>query len=150
MTTVLVQLLMNAYEICFSQDILNDNAYFMISQKILKLNFKSSCLKIFFKINVLKFFCNIYRKTPVLELLFNKVTGLEVCCFIKKRLQHRYFLVNIAKCLRTPILKNICKCCFGSCNHKVSNKYWASHLNDFDRFSQVDVPYLMSILMICN
>ena len=29
--------------------------------------------------------------------------------FIKERLQHRYFPVNIAKFLRTPILKNICK-----------------------------------------
>ena len=27
--------------------------------------------------------------------------------FIKKRLQHRCFPVNIAKCLRTPILKNM-------------------------------------------
>ena len=29
--------------------------------------------------------------------------------FIQKRLQHRCFPVNIAKVLRTPILKNICK-----------------------------------------
>ena len=29
--------------------------------------------------------------------------------FIKKRLQHRCFPVSIAKFLRTPILKNICK-----------------------------------------
>ena len=29
--------------------------------------------------------------------------------FIKKRLQHMCFPVNIAKFLRTPILKNICK-----------------------------------------
>ena len=43
------------------------------------------------------------------ELLFNKVTGLKVCNFIKKRLQHRCFLVNIAKFLRTPIFKNICE-----------------------------------------
>ena len=27
----------------------------------------------------------------MLELLFNKVTGLKACSFIKKRLQHRYF-----------------------------------------------------------
>ena len=33
----------------------------------------------------------------MLELLFNKVAGLETCNFIKKRLQHRCFLVNIAK-----------------------------------------------------
>ena len=29
--------------------------------------------------------------------------------FIEKRLQHRCFPVNIAKLLRTPILKNICE-----------------------------------------
>ena len=29
--------------------------------------------------------------------------------FIKKRIQHRYFLVNIAKFRIIPILKNICK-----------------------------------------
>ena len=31
------------------------------------------------------------------------------CNFIKKRLQHRCFSVNIAKFLRPPILKKICK-----------------------------------------
>ena len=29
--------------------------------------------------------------------------------FIKKRLHYRFFSVNIAKFLRTPILKNICE-----------------------------------------
>ena len=37
------------------------------------------------------------------------VCGLKACNFIKKRLQHRLFLVNMAKFLRTPILKNICE-----------------------------------------
>ena len=32
----------------------------------------------------------------------------KACNFIKKRLQHRCFPVNIAKLFRTPILKNIC------------------------------------------
>ena len=40
-------------------------------------------------------------KTPVLESLFNKVAGLDACIFIKKRKQHRYFPVNIAKFSRT-------------------------------------------------
>ena len=53
-------------------------------------------------------FCNIHRKTPVLESLFNKVEG-QACNFIEKRLQHRCFPVNIAKFLKTPILKNICE-----------------------------------------
>ena len=51
------------------------------------------------------------------------------CNFIKKRLQHRCFLVNIAKFLRTPILKNICERLLLNFSHKVSNKYWTSLLN---------------------
>ena len=46
-------------------------------------------------------FCNIRKKTPVLESLFNKVAGLQACNFIEKRLQQRCFPVNIAKSLRT-------------------------------------------------
>ena len=34
---------------------------------------------------------------------------LQACNFIKKILQHRCFPVNIAKLLRTPVLKNICE-----------------------------------------
>ena len=48
-------------------------------------------------------------KTPVLESLINKVADLKVCSIISKRLQHRVFLVNIAKSLRLTILKNICE-----------------------------------------
>ena len=75
-------------------------------QEALTVNFKSSHLQMFFKIDVLK---NVHKKTPVQELLFNIVSGLEDSSFIKKRFQHKYFLVNIAKFLRTPILKNICE-----------------------------------------
>ena len=46
-------------------------------------------------------FCNIHRKTLVLESLLKKVAGFEVCKSIKRRLQHRCFPVNIAKFLRT-------------------------------------------------
>ena len=44
-----------------------------------------------------------------IEPLFNKVAGLHGYNFIKKRLECRFFPVNIAKFLRTPILKNICE-----------------------------------------
>ena len=54
-------------------------------------------------------FCNIHRKAPVLESLFHKVVGLQVCNFIKQKLQHRCFLCNLAKFVRTSILKNICE-----------------------------------------
>ena len=33
---------------------------------------------------------------------------LQACNFIKNRLRHRCFPLNIAKFLRTPILKDIC------------------------------------------
>ena len=51
---------------------------------------------------------DIHRKTPVLESLFNKVTGLQ-CNFIKMRPQQRCFPVDIAKFFRAPILKKICE-----------------------------------------
>ena len=51
-------------------------------------------------------FRNFHRKTPALESLFKscRILGLQLYW---KRLQHRCFPVNIAKFLRTPILKNI-------------------------------------------
>ena len=57
------------------------------------------------------------RKIAVLKN-FATFTGkhLQACNFIKKRLQHRCFPVNIAKFLRRPILKNIynngCSCLY--------------------------------------
>ena len=50
-------------------------------------------------IGVLENFTIFTGKKPVLESLFNKVTGPKTCNFIKKRLQHRCFPVNIAKLL---------------------------------------------------
>ena len=44
-----------------------------------------------------------------MESLFNKFAGLEVCDFIKKRLQLSSFPLNIAIFLRTPVLRNICE-----------------------------------------
>ena len=50
----------------------------------------------------------IHRKTPLLESLFDKASALQPS-FIKERLQHRCFPENIAKFLKTPVLKNICE-----------------------------------------
>ena len=63
----------------------------------------------FFNRDVLESLVMFTRKTPVLELLFNIVVGLEDYNCITKRFQHKYFLVNIVKFLRTAILKNICE-----------------------------------------
>ena len=48
------------------------------------------------------------------SLFFNKAAGLQAFIktlfrLIKKILQQRCFPVNITKCLRIPILKNICE-----------------------------------------
>ena len=53
-----------------------------------------------FKIHVLKNFA-IFTGKRVLGSLFNKAASLNACYFIKKRLQHRCFLVNIMKFLLT-------------------------------------------------
>ena len=50
---------------------------------------------------VCRWFHITHKKTPVFESLFNKV---PLKFFIKKRLQRRYFPVNIAKCLRTAFV----------------------------------------------
>ena len=44
-----------------------------------------------------------------MESLFKNVAGLKACNFIKKRPQHRFFPVNVAKCLILLISKNICE-----------------------------------------
>ena len=43
------------------------------------------------------------------RVFFYKVADLQACNFIKERLHHRCFPVNIANFLRNPILKNIFK-----------------------------------------
>ena len=50
----------------------------------------------------------IFTEKHVLESFLNK-KGLQSWSFILKRLQHRFFTVNLANCLRTPGLKNICE-----------------------------------------
>ena len=55
--------------------------------------------QMFFEIGVLKVY-NIHRETPVLEPLFSKTANLKAYKFIKKRLQHRCFPVNITNLLR--------------------------------------------------
>ena len=47
---------------------------------------------------------SIHRKMPMPEFLFDKAAGLYACNFIKMRLQHRCFPVNIAKFLRSAFL----------------------------------------------
>ena len=41
----------------------------------------------------------------MLESLFNRVVGIHAWNIIEKRLRHKRFPVNIAKCLRTPFYR---------------------------------------------
>ena len=73
------------------------------------LNSRSSHQRCSIKKAVLKKFCNIHRKIPVLESLFNRFACFKTCNVLKKTLRHRCFPVNIAKILRTFILMKICE-----------------------------------------
>ena len=48
----------------------------------------------------------------MLESLFNKFAGLKACSFIKKRIQHKGFPVNIVKFFRIAFLQNTSGGCF--------------------------------------
>ena len=71
---------------------------------------RTSRSQMFFEIGVLNVY-DIHRKAPVLESLFSKVTSLEAYKFIKKRLQHRYFPVNIANFWGSLYLKHTTRGC---------------------------------------
>ena len=64
-------------------------------------------LEVLYDKSISKKFWNIQRKKAEKEFLFNKVTGLEVLIFVKKRLQLRSFPLEIGKFLRTLDLKNV-------------------------------------------
>ena len=77
-----------------------------------KLLYRSSRSQMFFKIGVSYEFRNIHRKTHVLQSRLIKVADLTDCNFIKKRLQHRCFPVNIAKFPRKAFSTEHLRCCF--------------------------------------
>ena len=90
---------------CQLRKLFDDHSmWFMINSAIYiyALFFRSSRSQIF-KISVLKYF-TIFTGKHLCWGLFNKVTDLKTCNFIKKRLQHRCFLVNITKFLLTAFL----------------------------------------------
>ena len=68
---------------------------------------KKKPLEMFYKKGLLKYFTNFTRKHLRWSNFLIKFTATDL--FIKKRLRHRCFLVEFAKFLKTPILKNICE-----------------------------------------
>ena len=59
-----------------------------------------------FKIDALKNFAIFTKKKSIcVRVFFNKITGLQAYNFIKKRIQHRCFPVNVAKSLENNYLE---------------------------------------------
>ena len=63
----------------------------------------SSC---FYIKGVLTNFLNLTWKQLCQSLFLNKVAGIQPVALLEKRLWHRWISVNIAKFLRTPLLRN--------------------------------------------
>ena len=70
-------------------------------------DFRSSHWRLSIKKAVLKNFAIFTGTQLCWSHFFKKVAGLQACNFMNKEFQHWRFPVNIAKFLRTPILKNI-------------------------------------------
>ena len=66
-------------------------------------------LEVFCEKKVLLSLRKFYRKMPVFESPFNKISGLKSYRFMKKRLRKRCFPMKFTKFLRAPFLKNICE-----------------------------------------
>ena len=65
-------------------------------------------LKVFCKRRCSEKLRKFLRKTPALESLFNNAADLWVSTFLRKRLQHRWFPVKLAKFnLTTPICERL-------------------------------------------
>ena len=97
----------------------------------------------FYEKGVLRNFTKFTGKHLCQSLFFNKVAGLRLATFLKKKLWHRCFAVNFAKFLRTPLddcfcalrrlatgnsycnaFKNICCCKIGCGKHYRLLKYF--------------------------
>ena len=73
-----------------------------------------------------------HRKAPMLDFLFNKVEVLKACNFIKRD-SNIGVPVNIAKFLKTPILKNICERLLMQMFNPLSSNFtkWSNTLKQF-------------------
>ena len=96
-----------------STKIVNDNSGSVAYQKVLIKKASLSCTTLIWTMHSRSSHQRYSIKKAVLKnfriFTGNKVAGLKACNFIKKSLRHRCFPMNIAKFLRTHILKNSCE-----------------------------------------
>ena len=67
---------------------------------------RSSRSQMFFKIGILKKIVTFTRRHLCWNLFFNEVEAFRPATLLKKRLLHRFFPVNTAKCSKTAFLSN--------------------------------------------
>ena len=90
----------------------------------------------FYKKRCSYIFCNIYRKTVVLESFINKVARLKACNFIKKRLQHKCFPVWILPNLNNLFEKHLRTTASGNSIFDISCSFcsfwlWVKELHNY-------------------
>ena len=85
-------LLLHIYIDCFQQ-------IFLLAQRNAFSFAQKQPAEVFSEKRCLRKFRDIHRKIPVLQSLFSKVADFQTYNFNKKRLQHRYIPVGIAKFL---------------------------------------------------
>ena len=98
-------------------------------------------MQIFYKMGVFKIH-KIQRKTPLLELLFNKVAGLKARNFIKKRLQYRYFHVNFCAFFQNTLFIEHLRMT-APADSSVPTKVFFIHWPHFFRFSLIFYPFIV-------
>ena len=104
------------------------------------VQYRSSHRRCSIEKTVLKNFAIFTGKDLCWSLFFNKVAGLQVWHFTKKRLQHSFFPMNIEKFLRTLILKNICERLLLS----IKKLFWKISQNSQEKNS-ARVSFLMTL-----
>ena len=88
------------------------------------------------------------KNFAMLEFLYNEVAGLQVCNFIKKRLQHRCFSVKFAKSLRPSFLQYTSGGCFWK---YLMNSLFIEYENDDPCHCvlRIGSPALVSFYCVC-
>ena len=118
---------------------------------------QNSCLRcsrsqMFFKIGVLKNFCNIHMKISVLESLFNKVDSKDI-----KKAQTQVFFCEYCEVFKSTFFTELLRWLFW-CFKKVrifSGNHWWRRLNTFvffintTEFNMMLMCYLLRWLAFC-
>ena len=120
---------------------------------------KSCNEQAFNKKDVLKNFPIFTEKHLHWSLFLDENVDLQSWNFIKERLQHRFFTVNIAKFIRTRVLENICEQLFErfptwtsniTNNRGIKENIFSKTKKSHSKFKQMKKTYLFMMLLIIS